>query len=324
MKKLFFIFLLLATSISGCVLDFSPPPISTQEQNQAPTSPPVVIMATPTLTPLSPSTPTPSVLSIDSLRNATLEITGSDNIHRTITLKDGKYQQGTDSSQAGYITVSLGEKIALGDLNHDGLEDAALTLVENFGGSGSFVSLIAVINQNGIPSAAASRLIDDRPIINNLSIQNEKITLSATIHGIQDPMCCPTFETTQYYELAGEKLVMQQFSSKSFSGTEEVITIDSPANGSEISAPFMLKGSITVSPFENNLGCLIYPEGASEPTQQFGIDVSAADFGAPGTFEVSLDPATLNLKGRIRIEIADFSAADGRYLASNSVTVLLK
>ncbi len=96
----------------------------------------------------------------------------------------------TDVSSPNYMSVNLASQMAFGDLNGDGAGDAAVLLAENYGGSGVFVSVIAMLNQNGQPVQAASELIDDRPIINGLSIQNGQIFLDATVHGPNDPGCC--------------------------------------------------------------------------------------------------------------------------------------
>ena len=324
MKPISIAIMALALITSGCVLDFSPPPIATAGQNQPGGNTPIIVMATPTLTaPPPPPTAVPA-LSTSLLRNSKLQFTSADGTLRTAAFQDGTFQQGTDPAQPGYVQMLMGEKIAFGDLNSDGVEDAAITIVENFGGSGSFVSLLAITNQNGIPTAAASTIVDDRPMLEELSIQNGKIYLAATIHGIQDPMCCPTLQTKRFYALAANNLVMLKFSSRLPEGTERAIQIDSPVHGDGFSQPFVIKGSVSVSPFENSLACIIHPEGSLEEIEKSAINVNAEEIGGPGTFELLIDPAKINLKGNIRIEIADFSLADGTYIASNSVTVQLK
>jgi len=80
-----------------------------------------------------------------------------------------------DPAQTGYVSVTLGEKIAFGDLNADGVNDAAITIAENYGGSGCLCFGVAVLNQGGQPNPVATALIDDRPMINDLSIKNGEI-----------------------------------------------------------------------------------------------------------------------------------------------------
>ena len=68
--------------------------------------------------------------------------------HRTIKLVNGAYSEGSDP--VTYSVQMLGA-YAFGDLNGDGKADAAVILAENGGGSGTFESLIVMVNQAGAP-----------------------------------------------------------------------------------------------------------------------------------------------------------------------------
>jgi hypothetical protein len=48
--------------------------------------------------------------------------------------------------------------------------------------------------------------VDDRPLIHSLSITDGEITLVATIHATEDPMCCPTMRVSKVYRLVGGKV----------------------------------------------------------------------------------------------------------------------
>jgi hypothetical protein len=328
------LFVLVLASLA-CSLDFNPPPLSLTPPQGIATRTPVMIQPTlaPTLIPPTatetqvPPTVTPAspVLAVEQLRNATLTVMGSDQILRTITLKDGKYQEGTDPAQTGYVSVSMGDKIAFGDLNADGVDDAAITIAENYGGSGVFVSVVAVLDQGGQPNPVATALIDDRPMINNLSIKNGEIFVDATIHDTNDAMCCPSLPSTRNYRLVeNDELVLSRFTTKTPNGAERVIEITSPANGAEISGAFVIKGSVTISPFENGLVYTVFLPGTKDPVAQAGFTVTADGLGGPGTFELPLDFSAAGFKGPARIEISDVSAADGSYLALNTLFLTLK
>jgi hypothetical protein len=218
----------------------------------------------------------------------------------------------------------MGEQIAFGDLNGDGLEDAVISLAENYGGTGVFVSLVAILNNAGQPQAAASAQIDDRAMINALSIENGNIQLDATVHGPADPMCCPSQPTTRTYQLLDNALVLTRLTTKTPNGDERVIQIDEPAAGVEITGPFVIKGTVTISPFENTLAYRVMQPGASEPLDQAGFIISADGLGGPGSFEITIDLAAKGLKGPLRIEIFDSSPADGATLALATVFVIAK
>jgi hypothetical protein len=104
-------------------------------------------------------------------------------------------------------TVTFMEPTAFGDLNGDGVDDAAALLVESSGGSGSFVYLAAVLNQEGSPKNVATQLLGDRAQVQALTIADGRIRVTVVTHAPDDPMCCPTQEEEQTYELQGNALV---------------------------------------------------------------------------------------------------------------------
>ncbi|MDE2840156.1 MAG: hypothetical protein OXM03_05965, partial [Chloroflexota bacterium] len=98
-------------------------------------------------------------LTEDALRNATYQ-------HEfpkdgQAQLQDGKYEEAIEGS-ASKIHIALMDVVALGDLNGDGIWDAAVVLEASGGGSGTFRSLEAVINEDGAPVHVASVLLGDR------------------------------------------------------------------------------------------------------------------------------------------------------------------
>ena len=350
MKRALVASLILILASLACNLDFNPPPLSLTQPAAQPSSSPVVLQATPTFTVLPPTAyvppptetlaPSPTVppaqpastatqpagprLSIDQIRNATLTITGSDQNIRTITLKNGKYEEGSDPAQPGYILVQLGDKIAFGDLNGDGLEDAAASMIESFGGTGEYISIVAILNQAGQPNPVATGLIDDRPILIELAIRSGEIFVDAIVHGPNDPMCCAALATTRSYRLLGNQLFISRFTSKTSQGVERIIKIDSPADGTEINGPILITGTVSVSPFENNLTYTVFPLSYPDPSAQAGFTVKGDGLGGPGSFELPLDLTVGGYKGPLRIEISDVSPADGSYLALETLYLTIK
>jgi hypothetical protein len=102
--------------------------------------------------------------------------------------------------------VILIEPYAFGDLNDDGVDDGAVLLVENSGGSGSFVYLAAVLNQDGKPVNKATRLLGDRVQIEALAIESGEIQVKMLTHAPADPLCCPTQESLLSFSLEGSEL----------------------------------------------------------------------------------------------------------------------
>lgn len=143
-------------------------------------------------------------LSIDPVRNAVYDIPKVGKI----TFKDGAYdREANDSMGQSYAHVGLVDLFAFGDLNGDGSEDAVAFLASNFGGSGIFLSLEVLLNNNGSPSHVASYLIGDRVGIDSVHIVGGLIYLHIITQGPDDPMCCPTLHIGRKLRLQNGKLV---------------------------------------------------------------------------------------------------------------------
>ena len=138
--------------------------------------------------------------------------------------------------------------MAYGDLNGDGMEDAAVLLAESSGGSGTFISVAAVVNQDGQPVNAGTAPVGDRPQLKSLAIQNGQIVMEIVTQGPDDPMCCPTLKVRKTYSLQDGRLVevgseeLGQVSLQDLMGTSwtvEQLDFDHPVQGDEpITAEF--------------------------------------------------------------------------------------
>ena len=118
------------------------------------------------------------------------------------TLVDGKYE---DTENRILVTLAT-EPIAYGTL--DGQDAAAVLIVENGGGSGIFVNLAVVVDQDGTPVNVASTLLGDRVDVTSLAIENDQVSVEMVQQGPNDPMCCPTELVRVNYTLDGDQLVV--------------------------------------------------------------------------------------------------------------------
>jgi heat shock protein HslJ len=148
------------------------------------------------------TTAEPAALTEEDIRNAAyqLEDLGA------IQLSDGEYkhQYGEGATQADLVGL---ETIAFGDLDGDGLDDAAVILWWQSGGSGTFKYLAAVLDDDGAPRQAGIEPLGDRVKIESLSVSEGQILLESITHGPDDPMCCPTQKAALTYRFGGEQLV---------------------------------------------------------------------------------------------------------------------
>lgn len=274
----------------------------------------------PALTATPHLTATPDVSG--KIRNAAYEL-GASGVPKTIQLTNGKYQQGVPGDP-NYTVVNLTNFVAAGDLNGDGTEDIAALFAENYGGSGVFTLLAVYTAVNGTLTFQSSQLVDDRPQLNALTIQNGEVFLDAVTHASQDPMCCPTMRNVRHYRLdKNNQLVMSDYATFTQDGKPRTITIDAPTNDTQVYSSVQIRGSVAIAPFENNLAYHIYSTGSVELAVG-AIPVTAAAPGGPGTFDATITLGNILSGAIVRVEVQDVSAQDGSLLGMDSVELVVK
>lgn len=334
-RKLFFPTLFLILAMLACTFPIELPPLPTLAPTFAPPYPAgsTVIPAYPsptapvaaTATPLPTAPPTSSAyppLTPDILRNSNYTLTGcGGTITHTYQLKDGKYQSTADPASPDYILISMAGQVALGDLNGDGLEDAAVILGVNCGGSGVFESLVVVLNAGGVTQQIGRDELGDRVQVNSLKITSGQLTLDMLVQGPNDPLCCPTQPVTQTYRLVADALWKTSVTSRTADNAERIITVQSPADGETVSNPFTIHGSVTIAPFENTLAYRIYlPDGTLVNESPLSVD-SGGVMGGPGTFAQDFNLSNAGITGTVIIQFLDLSPADGSTLAMGAVVL---
>jgi hypothetical protein len=145
----------------------------------------------------------PAGLTMDQLMNMTYRMDGTDYV-----LVDGVFAEPAAPGSATMTMVAIHEEwTAFGDINGDGVDDAAVVLYFDPGGSGLFRYLAAVVNVMGTPVNQATTLLGDRVKVTTLGIDDQVIKMDVVTHGPDDPMCCPTEQRKWGYELQGSELV---------------------------------------------------------------------------------------------------------------------
>lgn len=281
MKKTRFLLNLVSlVGLVGCTL--ATPTSPTIPTDQFPTSPqlPTVILVTQTS---AVETPTSPGLTVEMLGNSTYTVPY---YQKVVKLTNGLYEEGTGND---YLRVSLLPQIAFGDLNKDGIQDAAFLLAENGGGSGTFVSLGAVLEENGgLVQISNFVSIDDRPVIEDLAIKDSMIAVTALIHSPNIPMATPTLETSQGYMVMDGALRLVHMTTTPQGAAERSIDIEVVTTYADKPKQVELKGSMPIAPFENTLGYFVTDSAGNQlATGSFMVD--AKDVGGPATFDHTFD-----------------------------------
>ncbi len=167
-----------------------------------PTFAPTATALPPTITPTPTPTAVPLALSV--LKNA--EYPSEYAASKKAKLVDGAFEEKQAKTNAK-TTLKMLDVFATGDLNGDGVPDAAVIIAANTGGSGVFHDLYVVLNDRGVAKPVAAFPLGDRVQIKAASVQGSEVALDMIVHGAKDPLCCPTVAAMRSYRLQGEQII---------------------------------------------------------------------------------------------------------------------
>ena len=250
-------------------------------------------------------------LTLDQLRNAEYRLPLLGDADTPIQFTDGEGQVAfgegaTERVHAGIVN----DTVAFGDLDGDGIADAAVVVFISGGGSGTFIHLVAVLDRNGAPEQAAWAFLGDRVPVRNLTVAGGRIVAHTVTHRPSDGLCCPTLEITRTFGLEGDQLVPRQ-----------ALVIESPLPGETAASGVEIRGTSSVNPSAQSLAYLVYDARGgvigmgSLPVDGYGDQ--------PGTFAAPVEfIAASDAPGRI--EIVDVDPHDGSALARTAVPVILQ
>jgi heat shock protein HslJ len=156
------------------------------------------------------TTPQITTLGVSTLKNLTYTGIYAD----PVTLKQGSYEgEPFVPEGAARPRVQFAEPLyVIGDLDGDGVDEAACFLTESSGGSGSYTYLVIVDNDNSQYKNVVTQKLGDRVMIRALHLEQGKLELDMVTAAPKEAACCPTLKVHKTYRYAGGKL--QQTSSK--------------------------------------------------------------------------------------------------------------
>ncbi len=197
------VLLALAVPLTACTPAASPTAVPPTSAPASPTKP-VATIPPATAVPTAPAKAT-SALTLDMLQNA--EYASDFTASKKAKLVAGKYEESAAPGSASKVTVTLvPQPVAFGDLNGDGVDDAAVILATNSGGSGTFIVLNVMLNDKGAAKFASSISLGDRVQPKAITISGGVITVDEIKHGPGDPLASPTQPATLKFKLVDGKL----------------------------------------------------------------------------------------------------------------------
>lgn len=147
------------------------------------------------------------------LRNATyVGIAEQD----TVTLKDGLWE-GAPFVEGGASRPRIQfvrEFMMTGDLDGDGLDEAAVLLAGSSGGTGENIYLAVVGIREGALRNLDTVLLGDRVRVRKSGILEGRVFLDLLRAGPQDAMCCPGELAMVAWKLTGDQLVAMEAASE--------------------------------------------------------------------------------------------------------------
>jgi hypothetical protein len=118
--------------------------------------------------------------------NITFAISGEN-----YTLVNGKAEKEIVPGSATKEVVMVFGRPVYGDLNGDKINDAAMLLTQNLGGSGTFFYVVEAINDGGEFKGTNAMLLGDRIAPQNLKMENGRVVVNFAERKISEPMSTP-------------------------------------------------------------------------------------------------------------------------------------
>jgi hypothetical protein len=147
--------------------------------------------------------------------NATYTIAG-----REIPLRNGRFEVPAAPGSATKVRTFIFGETVYGDLDRDGDEDAALLLVHDPGGSGTFFYVAAALNFDGQYRGTNAVFLGDRIAPQDVAIQNGLVVADYADRRPEDPMSTePSVGQSMYLTLENGKLVVL----RTFGEAEQVL-----------------------------------------------------------------------------------------------------
>ncbi len=125
---------------------------------------------------------------------------------RTISLTDGIAFYEEEGPGTPYVLL-MDQIIATGDLDGNGVKDAAVLLEDHSVGSGTFLFLAVVLDAATGPTPLTALMVGDRIQVKSLAVEDQQAVAELIAHGASDPACCPTWNVRKRYELQEGTLV---------------------------------------------------------------------------------------------------------------------
>ena len=233
----------------------------------------------------------------------------------TATLEDGEFRAPVAPGSAGELVIRLSQW-TVGDLDGDGITDAAAITIEDPGGSGNFRYLHALLNEEGELHDADAVFLGDRIRVEGVSIHEGVITVALLDRPPGAPFAeAPSILVIRRFRLAGETLAElasvgradESFACDDSLPDAALVVVHSPAGGEEVANGFAVSGCSRT--FESNVQWRLLDRAGEVLASGFAMG-GGVDGPAPFVFAVAYEAAERQL-GHLEVFEEDVSDGEG-------------
>jgi heat shock protein HslJ len=153
----------------------------------------------------------PACVARDAARGATPEL-GALTFRSTVLpsgsvqLAHGEYRAPAAPGSASEIVVKLTDNLAFGSLAEK--PAGAVVVATSPGGTGTFYELVLLAREPDGWIGTDTILLGDRARVGALTIDADgRIAVDMTVHGPEDPLCCPTRDLTRHFTVRDGRLL---------------------------------------------------------------------------------------------------------------------
>ena len=122
----------------------------------------------------------------------------------TVRLTNGAYREPAAPGSAAELVIRTTGSIVHSEINT--IPSAAVILVTDAGGSGTFFDLALLTWQSGRWMNTDTAELGDRVKIHTVTIERNTIRVDLTAHGPGDPMCCPSQRNVRLFTVQNSRL----------------------------------------------------------------------------------------------------------------------
>ncbi|MCY4110010.1 MAG: hypothetical protein OXG11_13405 [Chloroflexi bacterium] len=252
-----------------------------------------------------------SRLTLEQLRNAEYRLPLIGDEETPIRFVDGQAsiqlgEGATERAHAGLVD----DTFALGDLDNDGIADAVVVVYINYGGTGTFIHLVAFLDRDGAPVQAGRVLLGDRARVESMTIVAGEISANMLTHGPDDGLCCPSLNVTRKFRLQAGRIASVQS-----------LVLEAPLPGQKVASGVEVRGRTSTPPPSGSLTYLVYD--ARGGVIGMGRIPVTAELDQSGAFAQQIE-FNSGAGGPGRIEVIDEHWAESSALATTAVQVVLE